>query len=136
VAYFSIAPDLPIPTAGSGARHARWVPVDDVYRKLAFDHGQILADAIERAGAQLEFTTLAAAFCGPTFTIGELRTVYEVVWNMPLDPRNFSRKLARSEGFVQPTGEKRIPETGRPIPLYMRGTAWTLNPPMMRGASE
>jgi 8-oxo-dGTP diphosphatase len=134
VAHLAIAPNLPIPTAGSDARSARWEQVDLVRGTLAFDHAQILDDAVERARTRLELTTLATAFCGPTFTIGDLRKVYEVVWGMPLDPRNFSRKVMNTEGFVQPTGAKRIPETGRPAVLYRRGPAQVLNPPLLRSA--
>ena len=132
VAYLALAPDLPIPTAGSDARAARWAPVDRVRDILAFDHTQILGDAVERARERLELTTLATAFCGPTFTIGDLRNVYEVVWGIQLDPRNFSRKVMHTDGFVLPTGGKRVPETGRPAALYRRGPAQTLNPPLMR----
>jgi 8-oxo-dGTP diphosphatase len=92
----------------------------------------MLDDAIERARSQLEFTTLATAFCDREFTMGDLRRVYEVVWETTLDPRNFSRKVASSEGFLAPTGDKRIPDTGRPATLYRRGPASTLNPPLMR----
>jgi 8-oxo-dGTP diphosphatase len=133
VAYLALAPDLPIPKAGSDAQQAFWTPVDEVRGTLAFDHDQILDDATERARSLLEFTTLATAFCGPTFTIGDLRSVYEVVWGVQLDPRNFSRKVANTEGFVRPTGTKRVPATGRPAALYERGPAQRLNPPLMRG---
>ncbi len=136
VAYLAIAPNLPAPRAGSDARSARWAPVDQVREALAFDHAAILDDAVERARERLEFTTLAAAFCGPAFTIGDLRTVYEVVWNMPLDPRNFSRKVTHTEGFVESTGTKRMPETGRPAALYRRGPAQALNPPLMRTGAD
>jgi 8-oxo-dGTP diphosphatase len=132
VAYLAIAPDLPIPTAGSDARSARWTPAHEIRATLAFDHTDILDDAIERARARLEYTTLATAFCGPTFTIGDLRNVYEVVWNTPLDPRNFSRKVTNTYGFIQPTGAKRTPDTGRPAALYQSGPAQTLNPPLLR----
>jgi 8-oxo-dGTP diphosphatase len=135
VAYLAIAPDLPIPTAGSDAQSARWAPVDEVRSGLAFDHEVILHDAVERARERLEVTTLAAAFCGPVFTIGDLRHVYEVVWGMPLDPRNFSRKVVTSTGFVQPTGTRRAPETGRPAALYQRGPAQTLHPAILRTAA-
>ena len=135
VSYLAIAPDLPVPAAGSDARAAHWMPVDKAGTALAFDHGLILADALERARQRLEFTTLAAAFCGQTFTIGELRNVYEAVWGMPVDPRNFSRKVASSEGFVLPTDGLRVPETGRPARLYQRGPAQVLSPPLMRPAA-
>lgn len=132
VAYLAVAPDLPIPIAGSDARTARWAPAADIRATLAFDHTQILDDAIEGARTRLEYTTLAAAFCAPTFTIGDLRNVYEVVWNTSLDPRNFNRKVAHTEGFVEPVGAKRTPGTGRPATLYRRGPAQTLNPPLLR----
>ena len=135
VAYLALAPDLPIPTAGSDARTARWVPVDQVRGDLAFDHSKILDDAIELARTRLELTTLATAFCGPVFTMGDLRKVYEVVWGVPLDPRNFSRKVISTDGFILPTGAKRAPETGRPAMLYRRGPAEILNPPLLRNGA-
>jgi 8-oxo-dGTP diphosphatase len=132
VAYLALAPDLPVPAAGSDARAAAWMPVSQVCGTLAFDHSQILADAVERARRSLELTTLATAFCRAEFTIGDLRNVYEVVWGVPLDPRNFSRKIVGAGGFIVPTGTKRVPQTGRPAALYRRGSAQVLNPPLLR----
>jgi 8-oxo-dGTP diphosphatase len=134
VAYLAIAPDPPNPAAGSDARRALLAPVEEVRGTLAFDHDQILGDAVERARTRLEYTTLATAFCPPEFTIGDLRTVYEVVWGVPLDPRNFSRKVANTDDFVRPTGTKRTRETGRPAALYQRGSAQLLNPPLLRSS--
>lgn len=135
VAYLALAPDLPVPAAGSDARTARWAPVEKVSGTLAFDHSEILDHAVERARTLLEYTTLATAFCGEEFTIGDLRNVYEVVWGMPVDPRNFSRKVSNTDGFIEPTGEKRTPVTGRPAALYRRGPAQILNPPLLRSAA-
>ncbi len=133
VAYLAIAPDLPAPVAGTDAAAARWVPVAARHR-LAFDHDVIMRDAVERARAKLEYAPLATAFCREPFTIGELRAVYEAVWGVPLDPRNFHRKVTSVEGFVVPTGEQRQPPTGRPAALYRRGDATVLYPPMLRTA--
>jgi 8-oxo-dGTP diphosphatase len=135
VPYLAIAPNLPTPVAGSDATEAQWRPVDPVLAspgKLAFDHDQILKDAVEQARAHLEYTTLATRFCADTFTISELREVYELVWGMRLDPRNFNRKVTNAQGFLLPTDAKRTPETGRPATLYRRGTAETLHPAMLR----
>ncbi|WP_425562648.1 NrtR DNA-binding winged helix domain-containing protein [Microbacterium laevaniformans] len=44
------------------------------------------------------------AFCPPEFTIAQLRAVYEAVWGVPVDPRNFHRKITGAAGFVEPTG--------------------------------
>lgn len=130
--YLAMAPDLPIPTAGSDAQSARWAPVDEVLGTLAFDHDDILKKAVEQARSRLEFTTLAAAFCQPAFTMSDLRHVYEVVWGVELDPRNFSRKVLSSPGFIEPTGDQRRQETGRPAVLYRRGSVEVLRPPLLR----
>ncbi len=136
VVYLAIAPDLPIPEAGSDAQNARWAPVESVRGKLAFDHDEMLDRAVEQARGRLEYTTLATVFCGQSFTIGELHHVYEVVWGETLDPRNFSRKVLHTDGFIIPTGKTRAQETGRPAQLYRRGPARHLSPPMMRPARQ
>lgn len=132
-AYLAIAPGLPFPVAGSDARAARWMPVAEAEEAgLAFDHDQILRDAVELARDRLQFTTVAAAFCGDEFTIGELRAVYEAVWGVLLDKPNFHRKVTDADGFVVRTEGKRTTLNGRPAVLYRSGPATTLTPPMMR----
>ncbi|MFE9746113.1 8-oxo-dGTP diphosphatase [Saccharothrix saharensis] len=133
VAYLALVPDLSTPVAGTDARAAQWVPVDSVdFDELAFDHAVILREALERARSQLEYTTIAAAFCTEPFSISDLRRVYEVVWGFPLDPSNFRRKVTGAEDFLVPTGRRSTPEIGRPAALYRRGTAQLLFPPLMR----
>jgi 8-oxo-dGTP diphosphatase len=131
VAYLALLPDLPAPVAGSDAAYAQWRPVDE-QPALAFDHGRILADGVERARAKLEYTPLATAFCPPVFTVADLRGVYETVWRTELDPRNFHRKVTTAEGFVEPTGQSASRDRGRPAQLYRRGPATLLHPPLLR----
>ena len=101
---------------------------------FAFDHEQILADGVERARSKLEYTPLAAAFCPPEFTVGELRRVYEAVWGVALDPRNFHRKVTGTPGYVLPAGGTTTRQGGRPAQLFKRGDVTLLNPPMLRPA--
>ncbi|MCU1591030.1 MAG: hypothetical protein JWP11_2286 [Frankiales bacterium] len=135
VAYLVFAPGLPAPTPGAGARSVAWVPVEDVdSERLAFDHARVLAAGVERARAKLEYTPLAAAFCDAELTVADLRRVYEAVWAVPLDPRNFHRKVTGTPGFLQPVGRPAPvgPEGGRPAALYRRGPATALHPAMLR----
>ena len=131
VAYLALAPNLPTPVGDTDAARAYWMPVHELAgRRLAFDHADIIRDGLERARSKLEYTTLATTFCPELFTLSELRRVYEVVWGVRLDARNFQRKVLSTEGFVVPTGEIRRGEAGRPARLYRRGPAGSLHPPM------
>ena len=133
VAYLALAPGMPAPQAGSDAAGADWVPVASALADpLAFDHKQILADGLERARAKLEYTPLATAFCPPSFTIADLRAVYETVWGTTLDPRNFHRKVTGTPGFVTPVDASTAGGRGRPAQLYRKGPAATLYPPLLR----
>jgi 8-oxo-dGTP diphosphatase len=134
VAYLAVLPDLPLPVAGTDAAGARWAPATTA--PLAFDHDVILADGVDRARRRLENSPLATAFCEPDFTIGDLRSVYEAVWGVALDPGNFHRKVTGLPGFVVPTGQTRNSATGRPAALYRTGPASELTPPLSRPATS
>jgi 8-oxo-dGTP diphosphatase len=139
VAYLAISPRLPDPVAGTDAAGACWTRVDDVLSarvRLAFDHQRIVADGVERARSKLEHSTLATVFCGPTFTLAELKQVYEAVWGVCLDPRNFYRKIQGSRDFVIAVGPKRKAEAGRPARLFRAGPRTVLYPPMLRSNSQ
>jgi 8-oxo-dGTP diphosphatase len=130
VAYLGFAADLPAARAGSDAELARFWPVSDLdgddAPAIAFDHSEIIRDGVERAREMLETTTLAAAFLEEPFTMADLRSVYEEVWGVRLDPSNFRRKVMRQSGFIEPIGRlspPRSPEGGRPADLYRRGSA-------------
>jgi len=135
VPYLVFAPDLPAPTPGAGASWVAWVPVRAVEPdRLAFDHAAVLAAGVERARAKLEYSPVATAFCGDEFTVADLRRVYEAVWGVPLDPRNFHRKTTGTSGFLVPVGRDSAPGPGggRPAALYRRGDATQLHPAMLR----
>ena len=65
-------------------------------------------------------------------TVSDLRGVYEAVWGVWLDPRNFHRKVSRTEGLLVPTGRTTTREGGRPAQLFRRGTLEVLSPPLVR----
>lgn len=135
VAYLAIMPQLPDPVVGTDAADVRWMPVDDVLTarlELAFDHQRVVADGVERARRKLEHSALAAAFCGPTFTISDLQQVYEAVWGIHLDPRNFYRKIQGTRGFIVPADVSKRASAGRPARVFRAGPDTVLYPPMVR----
>ena len=142
VAYLAFTNVTQEPVGNDDARSARFFAVDDLDipalgffegTPLAADHATIIADGIERARAKLEYTTLATAFVDEPFTLGDLRRVYESVWDIALHEANFRRKVLGTPGFVEPTGAT-APTDGRPAQLYRRGSAISLHPPILRPA--
>jgi 8-oxo-dGTP diphosphatase len=133
VAHLVISPDLREPVGGSDAAAAGWYDVSTLLAdesSLAFDHHQILTDAVDRARSKLEWSPLAPLFCRPEFSVGELRRVYETIWGVRLDPANFHRKVTRAEDFLVETGEQTDRAGGRPAKLYRRGSADRIHPPL------
>jgi 8-oxo-dGTP diphosphatase len=139
-AYLALMPDLPLPRAGGDAAAARFWPLSELAgaggRQVAFDHTEIIDDAVERARAKLEYTSLATSFVDEPFSLSDLRRVYESVWGTELDPANFRRKVLSTPGFVNAAGRRIAPVGGgRPAELYRAGGAIELHPPLMRVSS-
>lgn len=133
VAYLGVLPALPEPVAGTDAVEAEWRTVEATLSEpLPFDHEVILRAGVERARSKLEYTTLATAFVAPTFTIADLRRVYEITWDVGLDPGNFHRKVLGSTGFVRRVDGERSGSRGRPAALYESAGATLLHPPILR----
>ena len=129
VAYLAVLRDVGAVVGGSDAAAAALIPVSDVLNgkiDLAFDHLRIVRDAIERVRVELELTGIATAFVGATFTLAELRAVYEAIWGVQLDAANFRRSVVTEDGWVIPTGRRTRPGPagGRPAELYRAGRAW------------
>jgi 8-oxo-dGTP diphosphatase len=137
VGYVAVLRDVGTIAAGTDAAAASLVPVADVLDgrlELAFDHLRIISDAIARVRTDLEVTGLATAFVGTTFTLAELRSVYEAVWGVQLDSANFRRSVAADNGWVIPTG-RRAPSGavgGKPAELFKAGKAWKQGGPIRR----
>lgn len=82
---------------------ARWVPVEAL-SELAFDHGVVVAEAVERLRAKLSYTNLGFALMPTEFTIARLRGVYVAALGHDVDPTNLQRVLTR-RGQLVATGE-------------------------------
>ena len=140
VGYLAVLRDVGAIVAGTDAADASLVPVADLLNgslDLAFDHLRIVRDAIERVRVELEVSGIATAFVGSTFTLAELRAVYEAVWGIQLDAANFRRSVAAEGEWVIPTGRRSRPGPGggRPAELYRAGRAWQGGGPIHRQPS-
>jgi len=89
VAFVAFHPLFSSPFAGSDAASAKFMDVVDVLarpNRLEFDHERILRDAIARVRELMERTPIAVKFCPEEFTLGELRSVYEVIFHNAYNP--------------------------------------------------
>jgi 8-oxo-dGTP diphosphatase len=106
---------------GSDAREAVWRPLEPLLdrtgreRVLAFDHDAILAYARQRLANKLEYQNVAWSLLPETFTLTDLRRVYEAGVGRAFEPNNF-RRIALGWGVLAETGER--PTGGRPAALY------------------
>lgn len=146
VAYLAFAPASALPEPSGVDGRTRWWPVsafqlevasrhrDPEAPRLAFDHASIIAAGVERARAKLEYSALATAFCAEPFTAAQLRRVYEAVWGVRLDPRNFWRKVSSTPGLLVPVPGRSVPGPagGRPAARFRSGPATSLHPPILR----
>jgi ADP-ribose pyrophosphatase YjhB (NUDIX family) len=96
----------------------RWHPVAAL-PPTAFDHGAIVLAGRERLRGKLSYSNLGFALAPGTFTLAELRDVYEAALGHDVSATNLKRVLLR-RGAIEPTGKRRAsgPTGGRPAEAF------------------
>lgn len=96
----------------------RWHPVDDL-PPTAFDHGTIVLAGRERLRGKLSYSNIGFALASDSFTLAELRDVYEAALGYEVSATNLKRVLLR-RGAIEPVGKRRAhgPAGGRPAEVY------------------
>ena len=88
---------------------------------MAFDHHDMLLEASNRLRISLEYSGLATRFLPEHFTLGQIQDIYEIIWEVELDPANFREKLTNVEGWIKESkaGPKDAePRRGKPPTWY------------------
>lgn len=137
VAYTSVLSGIDNLPADSTVASSEFVAIAEVVcgsKNLAFDHGRIMTDSIERIRVEIGSTTLAAKFCSPEFTIAQLRNVYEKIWETAIEAGNFQRKTQQVPNFLIPLAKKapNVSGAGRPPKLFTSGAPVEIYPPLKR----
>lgn len=117
-AYMALVPADSKLTPGANAADAKWFPVGGgaVGPKLAFDHAEILAVAIERLRNKVEYTSLPAFLLPREFTLTELQRAYEAVLGRTLEKSAFRTRVLAA-ALVEPVNKvKEGPN--RPAQVY------------------
>jgi 8-oxo-dGTP diphosphatase len=92
VAYFAL---INVPDYDAHISHvydAQWFPVKHL-PELLFDHAAMMNNAIERLRYKAAFHPIGFELLPEKFTIRQLQTLYEAIFDIEMDKRNFSRKI-------------------------------------------
>ena len=97
--------------------NAEWFSIDEVPH-LAYDHNEIIADAIKKLKEEILKTDLLKVFFPSGFTLPELQKVYESILEKKLDRRNFRKKILNMDMII-PTEEEKIFEGKKKAKIYI-----------------
>jgi 8-oxo-dGTP diphosphatase len=103
--------------AGKMANDVKWVNCKKM-PGLGFDHKLIFRKALERLRSKILYFPVGFELLDEQFTMTELHELYECILDMPLDRRNFRRKILASK-YILPTGTKREGLQNRHPELYV-----------------
>ena len=128
VAYYALisSDKMAFVQAGDDAADAQWFSVSDWYPaspteipKLPFDHESILHAAVDRIRGKIDYTPISFELVPKTFTVPELRAVYEAIKGESYNPSNFRRRFQRmlTDGIIKEAPGKRTTRT-RPAKVY------------------
>lgn len=101
--------------AASDAVSLAWHGVAELPR-LAFDHEAIIRWALRRLRDKVRRQPIGLELLPSKFSLAQLKQLYETVLAMPLDGRDFRRKLLKS-GILQPVAASQERGT-RAVKLY------------------
>jgi len=101
--------------AATDVSDAQWFSVKKI-PSLAFDHKEILEYSLKRLRWKFEYTTAAFSMLPKKFTISQIQSIYEIVFERKFDKRNFAKKVL-SLGILKTEGIKRD-VSNRPPTIY------------------
>ena len=89
----------------------------DALPDLAFDNNAVIAQAVERVRAKLDYTNIAYGLLPDEFTVRDLQATYEAILGRELDRRNFRKRMI-TNGIIASTETRRRDGAHRPALLY------------------
>jgi 8-oxo-dGTP diphosphatase len=95
---------------------AEWVELNEV-RRLALDHNKILITAIDYLLQLFQQDPVAFELLPRKFTLRQLQNLYEAIFDVEIDNRNFRKKILSLE-YLVPTGEMENSVSHKPAQYY------------------
>jgi len=92
VAYYALVNMNDFHTDLLKQNNAKWTKLSDL-PELIFDHKQMIDDTLARLKRQAATRPVGFNLLPEKFTLPQLQTLYEAIYQTPLDKRNFRKKL-------------------------------------------
>ena len=96
---------------------SEWFNLRDIPTDLAYDHREILLEAIETIKHKIMRSTIVESLLPKYFTLPELQKVYEAILGRQFDRRNFRKKFL-GLNLIENTGLTLDVKGHRPANLY------------------
>lgn len=96
---------------------SEWFNLRDIPTDLAYDHREILLEAIETIKHKIMRSTIVESLLPKYFTLPELQKVYEAILGRQFDRRNFRKKFL-GLNLIENTGLTQDVKGHRPANLY------------------
>ena len=93
VAFYALVQMEKFNTSPAQNFDARWININEL-PELVFDHNRMVSDALMLLQYKVSKEPLIFKFFDGKFTLPSLQDLYETIYQMPLDKRNFRKKLA------------------------------------------
>jgi 8-oxo-dGTP diphosphatase len=117
VAYYALVQTASIKLNTDKPPHPTWQSLEDLQSKpMAFDHKEILHESLLHI--QNNILDVPVENMLPThFTLSELQSLYEAILQLPLDKRNFRKKVLKLN-LIRATSQVQKNVTHRPAKLF------------------
>ena len=104
VAYFALINIADYNEQLTSNHEARWFPLNKI-PALIFDHKQMVQKGKETLVEKVANHPIGFELLPPKFTLSQLQNLYEAIYEMPLDKRNFTRKILSINVLLKLKGE-------------------------------
>ena len=95
---------------------AQWFPVSEA-PPLIFDHDEMVEEALNRLKVRASIKPIGFELLPQKFTMRQLQKLYEAIWNIQLDKRNFINKI-HSLDILEKLDEKDMTSSRKGSYLY------------------
>ncbi len=100
VAYYALIPAHRYSEEYSKQYGATWVSLDEL-PVLIMDHGAMVESALRRLRRRTASQPIGFELLPKEFTIPQLQSLYEAIYQTPLDKRNFRKKILSMDVLVK-----------------------------------